>query len=274
MSQIALDDKDLKDIADIVYDTCGIVFKDSNLTVLSSRLSTKLKEKNLNSSAYLRLLRTDKTELMGFIDFVTTNFTSFFRNIRHFEMMQEDILPEVIRQNAAKKTITIWSAGCSSGEEPYTIAMVMNEFFESHRLASAGWTYQVIGSDISLESLFVAKEGRFPARSVEKIERKYLEHYLVQNGDSFVVKEDLKRQIRFDYHNLIYDNGLRDIDIAFCRNVLIYFDQDIQKRVVANIFQAVRPGGYFFIGHSESLIGLFEGFKPANFNKGVIYVRQ
>lgn len=274
MSDIQIDEKVLKEIADLVYETCGIVFKESNLTVLISRLSSKLKEKHTDAAGYLRMIRESQNELMSFIDFVTTNFTSFFRNPRHFELLTEEILPVVLPRVADKKKIIIWSAGCSTGEEPYTIAMVMQDYFTTRGLYAQGYSFQVIGSDISLESLFIAKEGRFPAKSMERVDPSYLSRYFIEADGSYIVKDEIKKMVRFDYHNLIYDNGLRDIDIGFCRNVLIYFDEDVQKRVVSNIHLAMKPSGYLFIGHSESLIGLYEGFKPQNLTKGVIYVRH
>lgn len=267
-------DQDLKTIADLVYATCGIVFKDSNVTVLQSRLSAKLKEKNLNSPAYLDLLRKDQQELNSFIDFVTTNFTSFFRNIQQFELFQDEILPKLLIKNASSKIVRIWSAGCSTGEEPYTIAMVANEFFEKKGLFAQGWDFHITASDISLESLFIAKEGKFPERSVQKIDPYYFNKYFSRIENNFLVKEDLKKKIKFDYHNLIYDNGIREIDLVFCRNVLIYFDSDVQKKVLTNIHSSIKDGSYLFIGHSESLIGLFDGFKPTTMNKGIIYVKQ
>jgi chemotaxis protein methyltransferase CheR len=256
----------------MVYETCGIVFKESNLAVLISRLSSKLKEKKMTQREYFELLKKDKQELSSFIDFVTTNFTSFFRNPKQFEMLLEDILPIYAKRNASTKNIKFWSAGCSSGEEPYTVAMVVEEFFEKNNLKD--WTYSITGSDISLESLFIAKAAKFPEKSVEKIEKIYLDKYFNSVSGAYIVKDSLKKNIRFDYHNLIYDNGIRDVDITFCRNVLIYFDEDIQRRVIANIYLGMKPETHLFIGHSESLIGIFDGFKPQSYPKGIVYVKQ
>ncbi len=152
--------------------------------------------------------------------------------------------------------------------------MVVNDYFEEKKLYDNGWKVNITASDISLESLFIAKEGKFPDRSVQKIEKKYLEKYFMTVDGNFIIREELKKMVKFDYHNLIYDSGIRDIDITFCRNVLIYFDEDIQKKVALNIFGSMKPKSYLFIGHSESLIGLFDGFKPVNLSKGIIYVRQ
>lgn len=269
-----LSEIDIKYIADLVYENCGIVFKDSNVSVLISRISTKLKEKNLASGEYLKLLRTNKSELTSFIDFVTTNFTSFFRNPKQFEILKEVILPEIIKSNSASKNIKIWSAGCSTGEEAYSILMTVDDFFRSGGLAASGWKCQVVASDISLESLFIAKEGKFPLKTVEKIEAGYLSRYFDNLEDSYLVREEYKKQIRFDYHNLIFDNGIRDVDVTFCRNVLIYFDEEVQKKVLTNIYKSMKDKSYLLIGHSESLIGLFEGFAPTFSEKGIIYVRQ
>jgi len=272
MEQQTLENPEIKAIANMVYETCGIVFKDSNISVLQSRISSKLKEKNMESSQYFDLLKKDKQELISFIDFVTTNFTSFFRNPRQFELLVEDILPLIIKRNSSEKTIKLWSAACSSGEEPYTMAMVVEEFLEKNHLTD--WKYTITGSDISLESLFIAKAGKFPSKSLEKIDKLYLDKYFTNSEDSYMVTDRLKKNISFDYHNLIYDNGIRNMDIAFCRNVLIYFDEDIQKKVLMNIHQGLKSGSFLFIGHSESLIGLFDGFKPESHEKGIIYVRQ
>lgn len=267
-------DDDLKTVADLVYRTCGIVFKESNLTVLISRLSYKVREKKISAAEYISVLRRDSKELLSFIDFVTTNFTSFFRNPKQFEILSDIILPELIKRNQSSKFIKVWSAGCSTGEEPFTIAMVLHDCLERKGLLDGGWSFHITASDISLESLFTAKEGKFPKKSVEKIERRYLEKYFTVVGEEHIVKDAIKKTVRFDYHNLIYDNGIREVDVVFCRNVLIYFDLDIQRKVLANIHLASRASGILFIGHSESLIGVFEGFKPQTSENGIYYVRQ
>ncbi len=274
LAAFELNENDLKYIADLVYENCGIVFKDSNLSVLISRISTKLKEKNLASYEYLKLLRTNKNELAAFIDFVTTNFTSFFRNPKQFEILKEDILPEVVKRNSASKIVKIWSAGCSTGEEAYSILMVVDDFFRESNLAAGGWRYQIVASDISLESLFFAKEGKYSEKNIEKIENQYIARCFDKLENSYLIRDEFKKLIRFDYHNLIYDNGIRDVDLTFCRNVLIYFDEEVQKKVLSNIQKSMKDKSFLLIGHSESLIGLFEGFKPSFTEKGIVYVRQ
>ncbi len=267
-------DSEIKSVADLVYETCGIVFRESNLAVLASRLNSKIKEKRIPAGDYVRLLRDNHQELLSFIDFVTTNFTSFFRNPRQFELLESLALPEIVRRNDALKTVRIWSAGCSTGEEPYTIAMVVNEFLENRALSLSGWSCFVTASDISLESLFTAKEGKFPKKSVEKVDLQYLAKYFRAVGNDFIIKDSVKKNVRFDYHNLINDNGIRDMDAVFCRNVLIYFDEDIQRKVLANLHLSMRPGAFLFVGHSESLIGITDSFQPQTHEKGIVYVRR
>lgn len=271
--EYAITDQDLKIAADLVYKTCGIVFKDSNLSVLQSRLATKLKEKQAEAPAYLDSLAHNQQELVSFIDFVTTNFTSFFRNPKQFELLSESVLPEIVQRNADSKLVKLWSAACSSGEEPYTMSMVVHENFQSGGLAAKGWDYHITASDISLESLFVAKSGRFPAKSIQKIENRYA-NYFISSGEDVLIHEEIKKRVQFDFHNLIYDNGIRDMDVVFCRNVLIYFDENIQRKVLDNIALGMKPGAFLFIGHSESLIGIHDGFEPQNLGKGIVYVRK
>jgi len=266
----------LSQFADIVYKASGIIFKDSNMAVLISRISSKIKEKNSQVETYLSQLKTDKNELTSFIDFVTTNFTSFFRNQRHFELLEETVLPQLIKDRASSRQIKIWSAGCSTGEETYTIAITVKEFFERNNIDLTTWNIQIFGSDISLESLFIAKEARYPDRSVQKIPQNYIDKYFtpLEGGKFYIVNDVIKKMVKFDYHNLIYGSIITSVDVTFCRNVLIYFDEDIQKKVLSQILLATNDNGFLFIGHSESLVGLFEQFKPVSFEKGIIYVKQ
>ncbi|MCX7882192.1 MAG: protein-glutamate O-methyltransferase CheR [Brevinematales bacterium] len=261
----------LKQVADMVYQASGIVFQDSNLTVLESRLRTRIKEKNCSAEAYLQELRANAQEFRDFLDFVTTNFTSFFRYPRHFEMLEKEILPRVVERTQEKKLV-LWSAGCSTGEEPYSLAMTVDNFLRANRLV--GWDYLVIGSDISLQSLFVAKEGVFPEKALVKVSPHIVARYFTKQAMGYQIQPSLAQHVRFDYHNLIYDNGLRNVPIVFCRNVLIYFDLAVQLKVLENIHRTMAEGGFLFIGHSESLIGITDLFSPQSFSQGIVYVRS
>lgn len=261
----------LKQVADMVYHASGIVFQDSNLTVLESRLKAVLKEKQCSLEAYVHELQINKEEFRYFLDFVTTNFTSFFRYPRHFEMLEKDILPLLVEKNSKNKLV-LWSAGCSTGEEPYSLAITLDRFLQKHALLN--WEYLVIGSDISLQSLFTAKEGIFPEKALVKVPPDIVSRYFVKHPTGYQVHSSLMKHVRFDYHNLIYDNGLRDIPIVFCRNVLIYFDLAVQIKVLENIHRTMAEGGFLFIGHSESLIGITNLFYPKSLSNGIVYVRS
>ena len=275
MPALEISEDILAQYADIVYKNSGIIFKDSNAAVLISRISSKMKEKNSDVKTYLEQLKTDKNELLSFIDFVTTNFTSFFRNQRHFELLDESILPGLINSKYSRQ-LKIWSAGCSTSEETYSIAITVKEFFEKNHIDLASWDIKIMGSDISLESLFIAKEAKYPDRSVQKIPPAYIQKYFtpLEDGKYYIVKDEIKKMVKFDFHNLMYGSGIDAIDITFCRNVLIYFDEDIQKKVLTQIYNSTNDNGFLFIGHSESLVGLFDKFKPTSFEKGIIYVKQ
>ncbi len=266
----------LTTVAEIVYQNSGIVFKDSNLAVLNSRLSGKCKEKKLSPQEYLKLLGYNKNELRSFIDFVTTNFTSFFRNQRHFDLLKDEILPKIMEKNKENRRIRVWSAGSSTGEEAYTIAIVIQEYFATKKIDISQWNIQIMGSDISLDSLFIAKEGKYPTRSVQKIDPQFIQKYFIQTQDQkyFILKKIIKEMVTFDYHNLMYDSNFGNIDIIFCRNVLIYFDEGIQKKVLSKLYSAGDEKSFLFIGHSESLIGLFDGFTPTSFNNGIVYAKN
>lgn len=278
MPGLPIEDAHLQVVAKLVYDTSGIVFKDSNLTVLSGRLTSKLRDKNVTIEEYIRLLKTNNAELMSFIDFVTTNFTRFFRNIRHFEIFTEMVLPLMLERKKKRfsRTMKIWSAGCSTGEEAYTIAILVYEFLKDFGIQPGDLDVQVLASDISLDSLFIAKAGKYPRSSVDKVEDYYKNKYFepVEDGSYYMVKEEIRKMVRFDFHNLIYDSPFNMVDIAFCRNVMIYFDETVQHRVVEKIHQAMVPGACLFIGHSETLVGIHDGFKPQSVSKGILYVRK
>ena len=151
--------------------------------------------------------------------------------------------------------IKIWSAGCSTGEEPYTIAMLLKDKLP------APYTFEIKASDISLRSLLVGKQGFYQNSKITGIPENYLERFFTKTSDGYQVKPELMSTIRFDYHNLAYDSGVRDLDIVFCRNVLIYFDEAAQKNTIDKFWNSMAKESYLFIGHSESLFGMNTKFK-------------
>ncbi|MBI9103921.1 MAG: protein-glutamate O-methyltransferase CheR [Spirochaetales bacterium] len=256
-----LNDIDFGKFRDLIYDASGIHFSESNRVILESRLKEKLRKSELSSPGeYYSILTRDKEELKQLLDSVTTNLTRFFRNTAHFETLENYVFPELVKlkRETGSNKIKIWSAGCSTGEEPYSIAMMAKE------VLPPGMSVEVTASDLSLKSLMTAKAGFYPNNRVNGIPDKYLTKYFNQSDDGYMVKDEIKNLIKFDYHNLKFDSGNRNLDIVLCRNVIIYFDDAAQEAVIQKFWDSMNRKSFLFIGHSESLFGMktqFEFFK-------------
>lgn len=253
-----LSDADFDLFRKLIYDESGITFSDTNRSILDSRLKERLREKQLTDiREYYRIITSDKEEMKVFLDSVTTNLTRFFRNQPHFDALINYVIPHILETKKEKgdTVVRIWSAGCSTGEEPYTIAMILEDILPKP------YTYELVASDISLKSLMVGRQGFYEASRVGGIPEKYLERFFLKTGSGYQVVPDVMKKIRFDYHNLKNDSGLRNLDIIFCRNVLIYFDEAAQLAAVNRFYDNLGPHSYLFIGHSESLFGMDTKFE-------------
>ena len=253
-----LTDADFEQYRTLIYNESGIHFTPTNRSILESRLKERLREKGLDSvKDYFTSISRDQGELKGFLDSITTNLTRFFRNQAHFDALEKFVVPELmnIKKASGNTTIKIWSAGCSTGEEPYTIAMLMSEILPSP------WKFEIVASDISLKCLMIAKEGFYADTKISGIPDAYLKKFFDKVEGGYKVKADLMSKIRFDYHNLKNDSGQRGLDLVFCRNVIIYFDEAAQTAVINRFWDAMAPKSFLFIGHSESLFGMDTKFE-------------
>jgi chemotaxis protein methyltransferase CheR len=253
---------------DLIYGESGIHFSDSNRTILESRLKERLRVSKLERiEQYYELIRKSDEELKAFLDSVTTNLTRFFRNTAHFQTLEYYVIPDLVKhkQKGPDKTIRVWSAGCSTGEEPYSIAMVLKE------ILPVGFNVEITASDLSLKSLMTAKEGFYPTARVNGVAEKYLKRYFDEKPGGFKVKDEIKKLTKFDYHNLKFDSGQRKLDMIFCRNVIIYFDEAAQKNVISKFWDALSGHAYLFIGHSESLFGMETKFEFLKTDWACIY---
>jgi chemotaxis protein methyltransferase CheR len=241
----------------LIYNESGIHFTPTNRSILESRLKEQLREKSLDSvKAYFSIISKDKEELKKFLDSITTNLTRFFRNQAHFDALERFVVPELLKsKKGGSNTLKIWSAGCSTGEEPYTIAMLMQD------ILPPPWKYEIVASDLSLKSLMTAKEGFYAESRITGIPDAYLKKYFDKVEGGYKIRGDLMSKIRFDYHNLKNDSGLRNLDIVFCRNVIIYFDEAAQNAVINRFWDSMAPKSFLFIGHSESLFGMDTKFE-------------
>ncbi|MDR0551816.1 MAG: protein-glutamate O-methyltransferase CheR [Spirochaetaceae bacterium] len=246
-------DTDFENYKRLIYKESGIVFTPGNRSVLEGRLRERLRQnKEQSVSNYFKQISQNKQELDAFLDAITTNLTSFFRNIPHFTALEKFVIPEIInaKRDKVEKKIRIWSAGCSTGEEPYTIAMLLSEKLPMP------WTFDIVASDISLKCLMTGKEGFYAADRIVGIPDAYLEKYFDKHEKGFKAKDFIKSKIRFDYHNLLNISPWLNFDIVFCRNVLIYFDEAVQTQVTNHFWDCMTNKSFLFIGHAESLFGL------------------
>ena len=251
-------DADFEQYRALIYNESGIHFTPTNRSILESRLKERLREKNIDSvKPYFATISKDQGELKSFLDSITTNLTRFFRNQAHFDAMEHHVIPELlnIKKAGGNNVIKIWSAGCSTGEEPYTIAMLMSE------ILPPAWKFEIVASDLSLKCLMTAKEGFYAENRIEGIPDAYLKKYFEKVAGGYKARPEITSKIRFDYHNLKNDSGLKNQDIVFCRNVIIYFDEAAQTAVINRFWDAMASKSFLFIGHSESLFGMDTKFE-------------
>lgn len=255
---VVLTDADFELFSKIIYKESGISFSDVNRSILDGRLKDCLKEKKLDTfQDYYKLVLSNAEEMKYMLDSVTTNLTRFFRNQPHFDTLINYVIPKLIekKRKAGQNNIKIWSAGCSTGEEPYTIAMILKD------ILPAGMTFSITASDISLKSILVGKQGFYATNRITGIPPDYLTRFFTKTDIGYQVTEELKKTINFDYHNLKNNSSIRDADIIFCRNVLIYFDEASQLAAINLFWDAMGSQSYLFIGHSESLFGMDTKFE-------------
>lgn len=254
-------DEDFGRLSSFVIEELGIKMPSQKKIMLQCRLQKRVTDLKMASfSEYLELVFSDgqEDELIKMIDLVTTNKTDFFREPTHFSFLQEAVLPELCRSNLRNKTIRIWSAACSSGEEPYTLSVVLKEFLSHH----PEFDFEILGTDISLRTLRKAAMGIYPEERVTVIPMELKHKYFLRSKDpsdkTVRVIPEIRSKVTFRRMNLMdknYDTD-SDFDIIFCRNVLIYFDRNTQQTVINKLSSKLKPGGYFFLGHSESITNM------------------
>lgn len=270
---IALPVDIFRQIRDFIRNYCGIYFDDKSKNTLERRLSRRLRLHYMRDfREYYRLLMYDENrdkELQAIIDILTVNETYFFREQMQFKALNEEIIPELKKKKDVKK-INIWSAGCSTGEEPYTIAMLMLENKHFYN-----WDIDIIGSDISQRVLQVAREGVYKKNSFRTTDEYFIKNYFQdqQNGTQ-KISDKVKKMVSFNSLNLIDPFRVKlvgKVDVIFCRNVLIYFDMAARKKVIENFFDILNEGGYLLLGHTESLINISTAFKLVHLKNDLVY---
>ncbi len=268
-----LPDDVFRKIRDAIYKRCGIYFSDNNKYLLQKRLSVRAKELNFDSfQKYFYFLQYDRSadkEFDQIFDLVTTNETYFFREPAQLAAFSEEIVPELLAKYPERK-IRVWSAGCSSGEEPYTIAMLLDQkgYFDRAR-------FEIFGSDISQVVLAKARSGVYRESSFRATATEVRDRYFErQDNGTWKISDGIRNRVSFGRLNL-YDSArvamIGTVDVIFCRNVIIYFDDESKKKVVTNFHDRLRDDGYLLLGHSESLISLSTRFKLKHLEHDMVY---
>ena len=290
--QVAVSESDLKLLQTLVYQECGMYFDERRVHFLQDRLRRRLSATSIDTFySYYRLLtsREGKQELAALLENLTVNETSFFRNKPQLELFQKQILEGLLARKQARRdwTLRCWSAGCSTGQEPYTMAMQIADALAYYYLRNplpfqmpaakplipAPWRVEILASDISYSALRMAQEASYNDAQMEPVDHTFRLRYFDKTGDKYTVKRALKDLVHFDFHNLKTEFMPQRNDVIFCRNVMIYFDEAEQKRLIEKFYRCLTPEGFLFVGHAESLFGLSDKFRMIHQNNGTAYQR-
>ncbi len=250
----------------LIFQLSGIYMKDSKLILLSNRLRKRMKALNLFSyEGYYDYLLSHKEEYEFFLNVISTNETYFFRSESQLEALENMVLPLIINRKGYAK---IWSAGCSTGEEPYSIAIVADKLGILNKV-------EILATDINSEVIENAKKGVYNLRKLKYVQEPILKKYFVKEDDEhYRISSNLSYRINFKIHNLIKDSYPPKLDIIFCRNVMIYFNREIQKEIVERFYNSIENGGFFFIGHAETLYVISDKFKYLKIGNSSVYYKE
>lgn len=267
LDEVELSEKEFRLISDLVYKHCGINLHDGKKELVRARLAKRVRLCNFRSfAAYIDFMLQDSSgqEFSNLVDCLSTNLTSFFREMQHFEFLRSVFLPQLMERKRRKQNYRIraWSAGCSSGEEPYSIAISLVEAVEGQ----GRWDIKVLATDISTAILEKAKRGVYEEARIAPLSAMQRAAFLtsrhVEGGKVYAVNDRIRNTVIFSYLNLMADWPIRGpVDFIFCRNVMIYFDKPTQQNLISRYYGLLDSGGILFTGHSESLTGIEHSFK-------------
>lgn len=273
--EIPMSSEEFRLLRDFVYQYCGLHFAEESKYLLEKRLAKRLQHHRLkNFKDYYYLLRYNANkdqELVELVNLLTTNETYFFREDFQLKTFADEILPELKARKEASgdRRIRIWSAGCSTGEEPYTLAMLVLDSPEFD-----DWQVDIIGTDISQRVLQVARKGVYSESSFRSTPATYRDRYFQPYENKYRIDDEVKKLVSISHLNL-FDaprvSLLGRMDAIFCRNVIIYFDLAAKKRVIDSFHQRLRPGGFLLLGHSESLMNISTAFQLRHFTHDMVY---
>jgi len=268
-------DEEFRLIRDLIYNHSGLFFDNDSKYLLEKRLGKRVTLHSLSGYKdyyhFLRYNRGKDQEISDIMDVLTTNETYFFREAFQLKAFTDEIIPEILAEKEKKgdRSLRIWSAGCSSGEEPYTIAMLLLEMG-----FSKGWRVEIIGADISHRVLQQARKAVYGKSSFRATDEAYIRRYFQEQDGGYKIADKVKELVTISHLNLFDQNRLTllgRMDIIFCRNVIIYFDQLAKKKVVEVFYRTLREGGYLLLGHSESLMNISTAFVLKHLRNDMVY---
>ena len=266
-------------IRDFIHEKCGIFFAENKTYLVKNRLIKRMKDLGINSYRdyfYHVKYDTSQKEFTALVGLITTNETSFFRNEPQLLSFSEEVLPKIIKEKdneRGPKKIKIWSAGCSTGEEPYTLAIILKEKIKDF----ANWKIEIIANDISEPVLQKARKGVYSGITLRNMKSDILKKYFTKQNEDYKVNQEIKSMVNFSHMNLNDPRRITmssNFDTVFCRDVMIYFSEEIKKQLVRGFFNSLRPGGYFYIGHSETLHGISKAFKLVYLKNALVYNKE
>jgi chemotaxis protein methyltransferase CheR len=266
-------------LSQLIYQKLGLHFDDKKIYFLKTRVSKRMSALGMvEPREYLFMLNyadPQGLEMQALANLVTTNETYMFREYDQLQAFANHCLPEVLsaKQARGERTLRIWCAGCSSGEEAYTLAMIVQDVFPQ----AESWDFEIVATDIDENMLPRVAAARYGRRSVHEVPDEYRQKYLIEDGDEWVVRRRTAALVQprhLNLHDRMAMRAMRGFDFIFCRNVLIYFDDLSRKAVVDHFYNALNPGGFVFLGHSESVGRVTAAFKLKRFETHLVYVKE
>ncbi len=274
---VSLKQEEYQFFANFMHQRCGVHLEANKIPMIQARLSKRLHHLDLpDFKAYINYLKNSEAEAITCINALTTHKTDFFREPEHFDFLKSVVLPDFLQRGALKKGVSIWSAACSSGEEVYTIAMTVLDFLAQHP-GARGIPLKILGTDIDTDVIQKAEKGIYPEELLSPLSPAQLQQFFLRGSGSnkgfYRIKPELSAVAKFRRHNLLESFsalGNLSFHVIFLRNVLIYFTEETRRQAIAKMSEALCPGGFLFVGHSESLAGLDHGLTnvaPAVYRK-------
>lgn len=270
---MALSDELFNKFVRLINRKTGLYYERNKKYYVEKRIEKRAESLGLNDlNEYYIMLKfsDDQLEFDKLINDLTINETYFFRDFPQLRNFAEDVLPIFIKKKGDAKKIKVWSAACSTGEEPYTLSIILHEMLENPK----EWDIQILASDINTEVLRAAQIGLYESRSVRDVPPEYLERYFSKVNDKYLINADVRKPVIFKRINLMDDEemgAINSCDFIFCRNCLIYFDDDSRRKVLASFYKSLNPGGFIFLGHSESVGRISSAYKVQRIGNTIVY---